>query len=530
MSITLRDYQLEAVDSIYAYFNKHDGNPILVLPGGTGKSIILAGFTARALHEYPTTRIMCLTHVKELIEQNASKLKTIWPAAPMGVYSAGLKSKQIGYQVTFGGIQSVRNNVAAFGWIDILLIDECHLVSPAESTSYQQVIGMLRMINPHMKVIGFTATDYRIGLGRITDGGIFTDIAINMGSIEWWNRFIAAGHLVPPIPFKTATAIDTSNVGIQAGDFAQAGLQRASDTTELNYRIASEMCHMGVSRRKWLTFCSGIEHAEHMAELFRSFGIPSATIHSKMPRDEVDRRIVAHKRNEIRNMCTHGMCTIGYDDPEIDFIGMLRASMSAAWWVQAVSRGTRPSPGKQNVLIGDFARNTERLGPINDPVIPRMKGEKAGDPPVRLCDACGAYNHASARVCAMCGQEFTVKNKLIAIPTGTELLRSDLPVTEWWPVMRCIYHTHKSKSNNESIRVQYICQNFKVVSEFQTFEGAPFRVHKAKQWWRQIMEMEPPSDNATALYYLQQNHARSPTKIHVWVNRQFPEILGYNFD
>src|SRR5574343_340540 len=87
----LRDYQDVAVDSIFEYFDSGQvGNPIVAMPTGTGKSLVIGSFIRRAYEAYPSTRIMKLTHVKELISQNLQKLLAIWPTAPAGVYSARL--------------------------------------------------------------------------------------------------------------------------------------------------------------------------------------------------------------------------------------------------------------------------------------------------------------------------------------------------------------------------------------------------------------------------------------------------------
>ena len=187
-----RDYQDAAVDSIFHYFTCHSGNPLVVLPTGTGKSVVIGEFIRQAFEKYPQTRVMKLTHVKEIIEQNLDKLLTIWPTAPAGVYSAGLGRKEKHLPITFGGVGSVaRATPDHFGRIDLLIIDECHLVSPNESTMYQKVIQGLKDLNPYLKVIGFTATPYRLGHGMLTDeGGLFTDICFNASELEAFNWFI----------------------------------------------------------------------------------------------------------------------------------------------------------------------------------------------------------------------------------------------------------------------------------------------------------------------------------------------------
>ena len=90
----LRDYQQKALDDLYKWFDKNQtGNPCLVLPTGSGKSHIIAALVKDAVQNYSGTRVLMLTHVKELIAQNAEKMREHWPNAPMGIYSASLNKR-----------------------------------------------------------------------------------------------------------------------------------------------------------------------------------------------------------------------------------------------------------------------------------------------------------------------------------------------------------------------------------------------------------------------------------------------------
>ena len=133
----LRDYQQRAIDQLYDWFQKRKGNPCLVLPTGSGKSHIVAALCKDAIQNWPETRILMLTHVKELIEQNAEKMREHWRGAPMGIYSAGLGRKQLGEPITFAGIQSIRKRASQVGHIDLCIIDECHLVSHKDEGGYR---------------------------------------------------------------------------------------------------------------------------------------------------------------------------------------------------------------------------------------------------------------------------------------------------------------------------------------------------------------------------------------------------------
>ena len=119
----LREYQQRSIDQLYEWMRENDGNPCLELPTGAGKSHIVAALCKDALQNWPETRVLRLTHMKELIEQNAAKMREHWPNAPLGIYSAGIGKRQLGEPITFAGIQSVRNRASEIGHVDIVLID-----------------------------------------------------------------------------------------------------------------------------------------------------------------------------------------------------------------------------------------------------------------------------------------------------------------------------------------------------------------------------------------------------------------------
>ncbi|MEM1346532.1 MAG: DEAD/DEAH box helicase family protein, partial [Pseudomonadota bacterium] len=138
--IELRNYQEEAIAALYRWFETETGNPLVVAPTGSGKSIILAEFTRRAVQEFPGTRVMVVTHVKELIAQHHAALLRLWPDAPAGIYSAGLGKRQAHAQILFAGVQSVARQVQRIGHVDLVIIDEAHLIPRARDTLYPEAI------------------------------------------------------------------------------------------------------------------------------------------------------------------------------------------------------------------------------------------------------------------------------------------------------------------------------------------------------------------------------------------------------
>ena len=205
----LRDYQQRSINQLYKWLGENAGNVCLVLPTGAGKSHVIAALCKDAIQNWPETRILMLTHVKELIEQNAEKMRQHWPNAPMGIYSASIGQKILGEPITFAGIQSIRKHADKIGLVDLIIIDECHLVNHNDEGGYRSLIAELVRINPALRVIGLTATPFRLGHGLITDKPAIFDALLEPVTIE---ELITKGHLMPLRSKVTTTQLDTTGV------------------------------------------------------------------------------------------------------------------------------------------------------------------------------------------------------------------------------------------------------------------------------------------------------------------------------
>ena len=161
MAFQLRDYQRDAVEATVRHFRKSDETAVIVLPTGAGKSLVIA-----ELGRIARRKILVLTHVKELVEQNHAKYEAYDLKA--GIYSAGLKQKSTEHQVTFASVQSVARNLDDFAeQYSLLIVDECHRISGEDESQYGQIIQQLKKHNAGLKVLGLTATPYRLGMGWI---------------------------------------------------------------------------------------------------------------------------------------------------------------------------------------------------------------------------------------------------------------------------------------------------------------------------------------------------------------------------
>lgn len=553
----LRDYQHHAIKSIWHYFEQgNTGNPIVAMPTGTGKSLVIGGFCYSVYQHYTSQRIMMLTHVQELIEQNFEKLVTMWPAAPAGIYSAGLRRKDTYGKITFASIQSVAHCPDLFGHIDLIIIDECHLVSQKELTSYRKFIAALKLVNPNIKVVGLTATPYRLGLGMLTDGGLFTDVCCDMTTLEGFNWFFDQGYLCKLFSKKTETEIDLSGVGIRGGDFVDSDIQEITRDEKITRQALMETIEYGSSKKHWLIFGTGVEHCALIVKILGQMGIPAAMVTSKSTREQRREAIAGFKSGKYRALVNNNVLTTGFDFQAIDLLVILRPTMSSSLWVQMLGRGIRTfyaagfdlwtlqgrlaaieASQKPYCLVLDFSGNSDRLGPINDVLIPKKKGQKPGVAPVKICDACQHRNHTSARFCMVCNEEFPVN-------VGYGMVASDAPLIaqnknailedfkiEVFKVNNVTYQVSKRAGRPDTIKATFSC-GLRVFSSHLCLEHGGFAAKQARDYWRNAWhgdpeKGEPPESVAEALEFT--HYLKAPTHIRVWLKKKQPEVKAYDF-
>lgn len=573
-----REYQAHAADAFTSYFEDGgEGHPVIAMPTGTGKSIVIAALCSTILTQWPTQRILMLAPTKELVEQNAEKMRAMWPAAPLGICSASLKRYDTAHALLFGTIGTVINRKEQIGARDLVFVDECHLVSDKESTQYRAYFDYLLELNPNTRFIGLSATPYRLGVGHIIDGGLFTDVCFDSTTLEAFNWFIEEGYLLPLIPRPTKTILDTANVKKQGGEFQAKDLQRAVNKAEITSAAVVEALDLAADRSHCLWFSTGIEHAEAIGAELESHGETVVVIHSKSPtRDEDLARFIA---GEVRHCVNYGILTTGFDFPGLDCIIMLRPTKSPGLWVQMLGRGTRPfyAPGfdlsttagrlaaiaaspKQNCLVLDFAYNTAEMGPINDPQLPKKKGKGTGAPPVKTCGrtgdppvsnivegtsdpdkgggdvgpgkGCGAWNHPSVRHCIQCGAEFTFEVKFNSSASGTALLAEsrgayESPVVNEFKVTRVSYEIHKKPGRPDSIRVYYYC-GLRRFSHFIMPEHGGNPRRRSEHWWMLHGGGAMPATTLETRRAIDELNV--PSVIRVWEKKDYPQIMDWIFD
>lgn len=557
MAFQLRDYQVKAVDSLFSFFEtNNEGDPLIAMPTGTGKAVVIADFLKQTYHRYGPQKILIPTHVQELVGQNYSKFIDHWPQAPAGINSEGLKRREYLQQAIFCSIQSVYKDAALFGRTNLVIIDEAHLVAPNENSRYRSFINDLANINENLRTIGLTATPWRLGQGLLTEGEnrLFTDVAYDITGLEAFNKLIDEGYLCPLIPKKTDTYIDVEGLGMEQGDFNRRELQIRSDKDSITRAAIQEVMEVAEDRKVWLIFATGVEHCEHIAHYLDLYGVSNVIVHSKLKGNKARENIDKWLRGEVKCAINFNVLTTGIDYPAIDLIVMLRPTQSAGLWVQMLGRGTRVmyAPGydlmtregrimaimasqKQNCLVMDFGRNSKRLGPINDPVKPKQKGKKGGEAPIKECPVCETYHHPSVRICQtlkpngmICGHVFTFEVKLTDTASTEKLIINDLPILEVYKIDMIVYNEFRGK-DFPMLRIDYLC-GVHTFSSYICFQHPPgnFARRRAIEWWRERGSEPVPQTVEEAIH--RTSELKVPTHIRVHINTKYPDIKAYCYD
>ncbi len=424
----LRDYQQEAVSAVLKHFRKTNESAVIVLPTGSGKSLVIAELARLARR-----KILVLTHVKELVEQNHQKYETYGITA--GIYSAGLKLKETQHQVTFASIQSAARNLDDFNEpYSLIIIDECHRVNlanaerakdesqngsqddskddskdenkeqlqesaskPSNSNQYQQIIEKLMQVNPEVKLLGLTATPYRLGMGWIYK--------------KHYHGFMRSEekrpfeHCIYELPLRYLikrqylTEPNLVDATIEHYDFSSLRTNASGEysPTDMNHLlnknprvtqgIIEQVIELGHKRQGIMVFAATVEHAK---EVFSYLPTKlSALITGATDNTERDKLIKAFKRKEIKYLVNVSVLTTGFDAPHVDMIAILRPTQSVSLYQQIIGRGLRLSENKKDCLVIDYTGNDFDL---YHPEVGEKKPNSKSQPVQVVCPSCGFPN------------------------------------------------------------------------------------------------------------------------------------------
>lgn len=529
----LRPYQQEVLDSLWDWFGRHDdGNPIIEAAVGAGKSLMIAAVCQRIEAQAPGTRILVLVHQKELLEQNVEKLRAVWPNAPVGLYSAAVGKKQMGRQITYATIGSIYKKAFELGEIGVILVDECHLVSPKDTGMWRQFLTDLAKTNPHARVFGWTGTPFRGNGVWLTAGdeALFTHIAAQVKM----RALLEQGYLAPLVPATTVRRVRGDGVRTSGDDYVVSDLARVTDTDELVQGTCDEIVELGRDRKRWLVFAVTVEHAEHVRDALKARGVAAEAVSAETPKAERNSLIARFRAGQIRCLVNVAVLTTGFDVPSIDFIALLRLTKSPVLYVQIAGRGMRLSPetGKVDCLWADFTETTETLGPVDEITGRNPRAAGKGEAPFKLCEKCGSRNATGASKCVDCGHEFPPPERIkhAVTATGAAILSGQPEGTRWkeHPVTDVDYLVHEKPGRPDSMRVVYRNGWVKVGQEFVLLDHHGTARSRAESWWQQRSKVAIPRSVGDAVMVAGEV-LRKPASILVNMRSEYKEIAAYTW-
>jgi len=388
----LRDYQQEAVSATLKHFRQSNESAVIVLPTGSGKSLVIAELARLAQR-----KILVLTHVKELVEQNHQKYQSYGVTA--GIYSAGLKQKNTQYQITFASIQSAARNLDDFSdQYSLIIIDECHRVNlaiegEAASNQYQQIIQQLTRINPDVKLLGLTATPYRLGMGWIYRKhyrGIVRseqDRPFEHCIYELPLRYLIKRQYLTEPKLVDATIEHYDFGSLQENASGEYNQKEVNELLAKHHRvtqgIVEQVVELGSSRQGIMIFAATVDHAKEVFSYLPSQN--SALITGATDNIERDNLITAFKKKEIKFLVNVSVLTTGFDAPHVDMIAILRPTQSVSLYQQIIGRGLRLSENKKDCLVIDYTGNDFDL---YQPEVGEKKPNSQSQPVQVICPSC----------------------------------------------------------------------------------------------------------------------------------------------
>jgi DNA repair protein RadD len=511
----LRDYQQQAVNSVIRFFQKKREPAVVVLPTGAGKSLVIA-----ELARIAKGRVLVLAHVKELVEQNYEKYRSLGLDA--GIYSASLGKKDWDHKTIFGNVQSVaRVGDDFFNDFSLLVIDECHRVAEEGSTQYQEVIKKLQDRNPSLVILGLTATPYRMGLGWIYEYSQNGEIKSEKKKFFKQCVFelplaymIQNKYLTTPVKVDIpVTSYDFSELMDKGGEFTAAEIEEVLKSQKrLTPLIIKNIIDITerYDRKGVMIFSGSIKHAEEIMTY-----LPPEEARIVLGDTEMSERnaiIQEFKQKKFKYLVNVSVLTTGFDAPHVDVIAILRPTQSNSLYQQIVGRGLRLSEDKKDCYVLDYTgmghdifspeigdkRPRKDTVPVTVPcpvcsfennfwgyadddgnLIEHFGRKCKGatqDPSTleikpcgfrfrfKLCHACGAENDLTARECEKCNAvlvDADTKLKQARLSKNAHVLTPD----------RITFEERHDKNSNPYLEIRYYDFDAQYVSEAHFFNN-----------------------------------------------------------
>jgi superfamily II DNA or RNA helicase len=343
MGQELRPYQQQARDRIHAEWDAGHTRTLLVLPTGTGKTIVFASVAADQVRA--GDRVLILAHRGELLEQAADKLRR---ATGLGsaVEKAGSTCLGSWFNVVVGSVQTLQRTARLErfprDYFGTIIIDEAH---HAITDGYRRILDYFESA----KVLGVTATPDRGDMRNL--GEVFDSLAFEYKLTD----AIKEGYLCKIMAQTVPLQLDISSVTLSGGDYAVADLGTALDP--YLEQIAAEMA-VRCKDRKTVVFLPLIRTSQKFRDLLNTYGFRATEVNGQS--DDRRQVLADFDAGKYNVLCNSMLLTEGWDCPSVDCVVVLRPTKVRSLYSQMVGRGTRLFPGKTDLLLLDFLWMTDK--------------------------------------------------------------------------------------------------------------------------------------------------------------------------
>lgn len=523
--IYLRYYQKESVDATFDFLCNREGNALICHPTGAGKSVVIAELARRAVTDY-NGKVIILQHRKELIEQNAAKVRVLLPEVEVGIFSAGLGLYEHEPSIVCAGIQSIYKHPELFAPRNLVICDECHLIPNDGEGMYRTFLsGLEKCQSEGFRVVGLTATPFRTGEGKIYgEGRFFSEMVYNSDII----KLIDQGFLCDMKSGEAKASVDTSKLHRRAGEFIAEEVEELF-SNNVTVDAVNEIVNATIDRHSVMIFATSVKHACYIENLLHMHPVVDpnkvGTVFGNTSPLERASTIAAFVDRRIKFLVNVDVLTTGFDAPCIDAIAILRATASPGLYAQIVGRGLRVHESKSDCIVLDFGENIKRHGSIDRIRAKRIvqaarekveaeAKEKQVD--VKECPKCEVLNLETVLECE-CGYVFPVEGRHNSQSESTLAIVGKTP-PQVFDVIEVQYSKWSKPDKPDTMRVDYrVSQNGKEamfgLSEWVCFDHTGYARTKAESWWKFRSNVRLPETTADAITMATLGAVAEPWKV-----------------
>ena len=388
-------------------------------------------------------------------------------------------------------------------YADGVLVHNCHLIAPEGDGMYRTFLADMKVINPHVRVIGLTATPFRLKGGLICKPeNILNEICYEAGLKE----MIQQGYLSPLISRAGRAEANLANLHIRGGEFISDEVAAAMDNDALVTSACREIVELTRDRKSVLIFTASVDHCKHVAEKIQAFSGKECAIVTGDTSPAERAEIIARFKGEfipadlfgtpkppLKFLANVNVLTCGFDAPNTDCVVMLRPTNSPGLLIQCAGRGTRLSPetGKSSCLFLDYGGNILRHGPLDMIKVKEPGSGKGGDAPAKKCPQCLALIHAGYTACPECGYVFPPKesnDKMTQTASSAGVISGQVDYTDY-EVLDVYYCVHEKRGADpdapKTMRVDYQVGFNEFKSEWVCPEHTGYARGKFEKWWHE---------------------------------------------